>query len=249
VSSRWDPLHSYVLSKSYNMYKLNPLRKYHAFNEYNRDIWMQKQAENIKVGSTVLDVGAGSAPYRGLFAKCEYKTQDFIKLAGDQLRGKKGYNQIDYVSDIVNIPVVDESFDVILCTEVLEHIPYPILAIKEFSRILNKGGILLLSAPLGSGLHQEPYHFYGGYTPYWYEKFLIENGFAILELEPNMKANSFFSQEFIRFMLRSKPWGSISNLFFTPIWILLLPFLAPYLDRKSRLNDFTIGYHVKAVKI
>lgn len=232
----------------------NFLKKYYQFNLYNRDRWVQKQAISIKNGSKVLDVGAGSAPYRELFNHCDYKTQDFTQLKENQLRGLKGYYRIDFTSDIVNIPVESESFDVILCTEVLEHVPQPILAIKEMSRILKKGGFLLLSAPLGSGLHQEPYHFYGGFTPYWYEKFLVENGFNILEIKPNMNFYSYFSQEFIRFMRKTVPWNSILNFIFMPIWFSLLPFClllplcAPKFDKNDQRKDFTIGYHVVALK-
>ena len=47
---------------------------------------------------------------------------------------------IDFVSDLLNIPVPDKSYDVILCTEVIEHVPDPISAINEISRILKSGG-------------------------------------------------------------------------------------------------------------
>lgn len=76
----------------------------------------------------------------------------------------------------------DASFDVVLCTEVLEHEPEPIRAVHEFARIVRPGGKLLLTAPLGSGLHQDPFHFYGGYTPYWYRRFLTEAGFDNIEV-------------------------------------------------------------------
>ena len=33
-----------------------------------------------------------------------------------------------------------------------------------------------ITAPLGSGLHQLPFHFYGGYTPEWYRRFTKEAG-------------------------------------------------------------------------
>jgi len=109
----------------------------------------------------VLDVGAGSCPYRGLFAHCEYRAQDLAPLRGDQLR-HGAYGQLDYVSDLAAIPVPDGSFGAVLCTEVLEHHPEPITVVKELARILEPGGKLILTAPLGSGIHQEPYHYYGG---------------------------------------------------------------------------------------
>jgi ubiquinone/menaquinone biosynthesis C-methylase UbiE len=229
-------------------------RKYYGYNLYNRDKWVEKQANLIKNGSKILDVGAGSSPYRGLFSHCEYKTHDFIQLNDEQLRGRKGYGKIDYVSDIISIPVEDNSFDAVLCTEVFEHIPYPIQALEEISRLLKKGGVLILTAPLGSGLHQVPYHFYGGYTPYWYEKFLNDNKYKSILIEPNMGFYSLFAQEHLRFLRRNLPWKSLVSFLMLPLWLImlplgfLLPLLAPLLDKTSVEKDFTLGYHVSAIK-
>jgi Methylase involved in ubiquinone/menaquinone biosynthesis len=44
-------------------------------------------------------------------------------------------SKLDIVSDILSIPLPDHSVDAIMCTEVLEHIPDPLGAIKEFSRL------------------------------------------------------------------------------------------------------------------
>lgn len=43
-------------------------------------------------------------------------------------------------------------------------VPYPVAAIQEMARILKPGGRLLVTAPLASYLHQEPFHYYDGYT-------------------------------------------------------------------------------------
>lgn len=59
-----------------------------AFNLRNRDRWIAEQAAKISSGKIVLDVGAGSAPYRGLFSQGVYKTQDFAALRPEQLRGE-----------------------------------------------------------------------------------------------------------------------------------------------------------------
>ncbi len=117
-----------------------------AFNQLLRDRWMTEQANQVPEGSRVLDVGAGSSPYRRLFAHCDYHTQDFAQLNAEQLR-HGGYGPIDYVSDATAIPVPDAGFDLVLCTEMLEHVPEPIRVIRELARILKPGGRLLLSAP------------------------------------------------------------------------------------------------------
>lgn len=231
------------------------LHRVYAFNQYERDRWVAGQAVKIPTGSRVLDVGAGSAPYRSLFAHCNYKTHDFVRLQPDQLSDRKGYGPIDYVSDILAIPVPAASFDVILCTEVLEHVPLPIQVLEEFARILKPGGRLLLTAPLGSGLHQEPYHFYGGYTPYWYEKFLKEAGFESITIEPNGGFYKFYGQESQRFASLLAPWRGEGQWAWLPFWLLAIPwfaFICPLLgyalDRLDGDKAFTVGYHLTAIR-
>ncbi|MEK7436290.1 MAG: class I SAM-dependent methyltransferase [Pseudomonadota bacterium] len=238
-----------------NWLKTSPL---FAFNLANRDRWVGEQAARLPAGARVLDMGAGSCPYRPLFAHCRYQTQDFAGLDNEQLR-HGGYGLIDYRCDIAKVPVGDAAFDAILCTEVLEHVAEPIKAVQEMARILRPGGRLLLTAPLGSGIHQEPHHYYGGYTPYWYREFLGAAGFAEIEIEANAGSFKFFAQEAIRFVQTSRPfklgvpWPM--ELLWLPLWLMLAPVLAlaiplvcSYLDRFDRDQRFTVGYHVTAIK-
>lgn len=228
-----------------------------AFNLIYRDRWVAEQAARLAVGSRVLDLGAGSCPYRALFGHCEYRTQDFTGLQGDQLR-HGGYGQIDFVCDASAVPVADGSFDAILCTEMLEHVPDPLAVIRECARLLRPGGRLLLTAPLGSGIHQAPHHYYGGFTPYWHQRFLAQVGFTDIMVEPNACSRKFFSQEALRFLSTTRPFARLPfliSLLWLPFWLLLLPILAGliplashFLDRYDRDCHFTVGYHVSAVR-
>jgi len=230
------------------------LRKCLAFNEAERDAWVAEQASYCKGGARVLDVGAGSCPYRPLFSHCEYHSHDFGKLEAGQLRGRGQYAEVDYVSDICELPLGDAAFDVAICTEVLEHVPEPIRAVREIGRVLRPGGKLILTAPLGSGLHQEPYHFYGGYTPHWYQKFLGEAGFIDIRIQPNRGFFSHYGQECVRFITTLAPWRGWSRVPWIPLWLfglpwcLLIPLLAQALDRIDTSKGFTVGYHVTATK-
>src|SRR5674476_1266665 len=69
--------------------------------------------------------------------------------APDEGLQTKGWDttRIDLVSDITAIPAPDASFDAILCSEVLEHVPEPTHALDEFTRLLKPGGVLILTAP------------------------------------------------------------------------------------------------------
>ena len=52
-----------------------------SFNQVRRDAWVAEQARAIPPGASVLDVGAGSCPYRNLFERCVYRSQDAAELA------------------------------------------------------------------------------------------------------------------------------------------------------------------------
>ena len=229
-----------------------------AFNQVNRDRWVVEQAFKLPAGTRILDMGAGSCPYRTLFAHCRYETQDFAGLSPDQLL-HGSYGRIDYRCDIISVPVSDAEFDAILCTEVLEHVPEPIKAVREMARILKPGGRLILTAPLGSGIHQEPFHYYGGYTPYWYQNFLGAAGFSQIKVEANAGFFKFFGQESIRFVRTALPFKLgmplLLELLWLPFWLLcapllalVIPLLCHFLDRFDREQRFSVGFHVTAIR-
>lgn len=227
------------------------------FNQRQRDGWVAKIAKQLPRGTHVLDVGAGEARYRTLFAHCEYKTQDFGEYTGTttgNMREEWSYTKLDYISDASAIPVEDSSFDVILCTEVLEHVPEPILVVKEISRILRPGGHAYISAPLGSGLHQQPYHFYGGFTPYFYERFFTQFGCRIIAIEANGNFFRLLLQEIDR--ATSYVWARQAFPRWHPArWlfrILASHLVAKWLvqlDERFPISEFTVGYHVEVEKL
>lgn len=238
-----------------------PLPSIFNFGDHERDLWVASQARALAPGSRVLDVGAGPCKYRPLFAHCVYKSQDFgahqASNHGPMPEREWIYGRIDYVSDAASIPVPDASFDAVLCTEVLEHVPEPIRVVGELARVLRPGGKLILTAPLGSGVHQEPDHYYGGYTPFWYQRFLGAAGFREVQVTPNGGFFKHYGQESRRFSALIDPRrvpGAVAPVL-APLWALSLPWfrvIVPLachaLDRIDRHRAFTVGYHVTAIR-
>ncbi len=106
--------------------------------------------------------------------------------------------RIDLVGDITGIPAPDASFDAILCSEVLGHVPNSTHALDEFTRLLKPGGVVILTAPFGSNVHMAPYHFCSGFSKYWYEHHLAQPGFRIQTLVANGDYYSLLRQEITR---------------------------------------------------
>ncbi len=53
---------------------------------------------------------------------------------------------VDQVAAAADLPFSDNAFDLVLSTEMLEHDPRPWLSIPEMTRVLRKGGHMLLTA-------------------------------------------------------------------------------------------------------
>ena len=233
--------------------KIKKAEFYVNFNQRNRDEWVKKIAAQIPENSKVLDVGAGKCRYKELFQHCKYLTQDFCQAEGCT-DGNYKYGNINFISDITQIPVPKGSFDVVLCTEVLEHVPDPITAIKEFSRILKKGGRLYLTAPLGSGLHMMPHHYYGGFTPSFYKKYLEEFGLELISIEPNGGLLKHFLQEAKRVgkhVLGYKKYSrfSIKRMIVSFIFLIFIPVYLYDLEDELFIDNFTVGYHIIGKKL
>jgi ubiquinone/menaquinone biosynthesis C-methylase UbiE len=174
-------------------------------NERNRQSWLKKALATLPPGSRMLDAGAGELQNKKFCLHLDYVSQDFCEYkgsAGSENLGMHSENwntdKIDIVSDILSIPEPNASFDAILCSEVLEHVPEPTRALDEFGRLLKPGGTLIITAPFASMVHMAPYHFSTGFSRFWYEYHLKRLGFALVELSPNGDWFSYLEQELRR---------------------------------------------------
>jgi len=102
--------------------------------------WLSSQQV---AGLEVLDVGCGDRPYERLLRGAE-------RVVGFDMPGNA---HADLHGSIDALPVEDASFDVVLCLQVLEHVPDPAAAVRELRRVVRPGGRVLAST---HGIY--PYH-------------------------------------------------------------------------------------------
>jgi SAM-dependent methyltransferase len=101
-------------------------------------------------GEHVLDVGCGSGWFLRELASSGFDTLYGVDISRRQyLKGKKkGKAQGTFVEgDAYDLPFGSESMNLVLMTEILEHLEEPRRAVNEAARVLKKGGRLLVTVP------------------------------------------------------------------------------------------------------
>lgn len=176
--------------------------------------FLKELSEKLPDDIHLLDAGAGKCEYKKFFNHVKYESADFCQVS------EKKYGEIDYICDLSSIPVENERFNVVICTQVLEHIPEPVNVLKEFNRILKTDGKLYLSAPLFYEEHEVPYDFYR-YTQYGLKYLLEKTGFEIEKIEHLEGYFGVMSYQFNK-IFQNMPVFIKSNIF---LGVVLFPFL------------------------
>jgi len=130
------------------------------------DAFLRTYATEVKT----LDIGCGNDRYGKLFPN--RTTLDIEARPGVK---------VDIIADAHDLSQIeDNAFEVVLCTEVLEHLHTPSQAIAEFHRVLKPGGMLLLSTRFIFPIHDAPGDYYR-FTKYGLQHLLKD--FDIEELQ------------------------------------------------------------------
>jgi SAM-dependent methyltransferase len=107
--------------------------------------WLRAEAEAAD-GKRVLDVGCGDKPYYPFFAG---RASEYVGVDSN-------HPDADLHAPVESLPVEDESFDVVLCTQVLEHADDPAKVVRELRRVVKPGGRVLASTHGVQVYHPDP---------------------------------------------------------------------------------------------
>jgi SAM-dependent methyltransferase len=150
----------------------------------------------------LLDLGCGKVPFYALYRECASET-----VCVDWSNSLHGNDHLDAQCDLTKeLPFADASFDSILLSDVLEHIPTPERLWCEMARLLKPGGTLLLNVPFFYWLHEEPYDYYR-YTKYALRRFAEVSGFGIILIKELGGAPEILVDILSKSVLRLGPIG------------------------------------------
>lgn len=158
---------------------MNFLRFKDVSHDAFRSHWIRTkiiERANSCTAPTAIDMGAGMSPYKKLLCDngFSYFSQDFNQYIPTDRKSMGLQNESweypihDFICDLLDTPI-NVKYDLVLCTEVLEHVPDPVAALKLLSELVKPGGHLLVTVPFNSIMHQAPHWYSAGLSPFWFQ--------------------------------------------------------------------------------
>jgi len=107
--------------------------------------------------SRVLDVGCAMGGFMKYLE--ERGALDVCGIEPIESYVKKANNSDINLGNVYSIPFPDNSFDIVILDQVLEHLANPRLAMKEIKRVLDKGGLCCISVPDANRYYNDYFYF------------------------------------------------------------------------------------------
>lgn len=174
----------------------------------------------------LLDVGCGNRPYeRTYFSRAD------SYLGADYLADR---SKPDVVCSALDLTFEDGSFDTVVSTEVLEHVPDPHRAVKEMRRVVKDDGHVILTTPFYWPRHEVPYDYFR--YPYDGLLHIVQSaGLEVVRMFNRGRSYAFLGQVFQH--VHPVPWAWFN-------WMVNQFFLR--CDRHLRHDTLTLGWTVVA---
>ena len=206
-------------------------------------------AKGLAAGSRVLDAGAGPATVRDAFAHGVYEACDVGGYGAVEGMYNSDPASAFFACDLTAIPRGDGTYDGVICSSVLEHVPDPRAVLAELARVLAPTGVLCLSTSGLYGLHMEPWHFYNT-TPYSLLHLSAAAGLGVQWLAPrggffNMVGGTLPKVVDANLRAAKKKW---LRPLLAPLTHVLIPAACAAVDRFDRLKQFAVGWDLIATR-
>lgn len=211
-----------------------------AWSQWRKEnfIFFKDQLGKGDASLVLADIGAGQSDFRKLVSNFDLVSVDFYPYSG-----------INVVCDFLSgLPFKDGSVDIVLLSNVLEHIPEPEKFLNECLRVLKSGGVLLGSVPFIIGVHQRPYDFYR-YTDIALHRILGARGFGDIIIKPVL------GSQVIVFAILARIFNDLAKtkfaIFTRVLWKLIRTgfwAMDPLFKKVRQDADWPLGYLFKALK-
>jgi SAM-dependent methyltransferase len=143
------------------------------------------------VHGRLLDAGCGNKPYEPWYSPL---VSSSIALDAAPLEG------VDVVGFADRLPFAAETFDTVLCTEVLEHVQDAERAAAELFRVTRPGGTVLVTVPYLYPTHEAPYDM-RRFTHFGLADLMARHGFEVLDVEAKGGAGRLLAHYVVLFLV------------------------------------------------
>lgn len=176
---------------------------------------------------SLLDAGCGKMPYRDYILS----NSKITKYVGLDIESAINYSDLvkpDVTWDGKKMPFGDNSFECAFATEVLEHVPEPMVFLNEIFRVLKQDGLFFFTVPFLWPLHEPPHDEFR-YTPFAMERLLSAAGFSNISISALGGWNASLGQ-MIGLWLKRSPLSSRKKKIFQSIALPILKYLFKHDD-------------------
>lgn len=125
------------------------LRQLYLGEGLGRALMNWQVQQTVKLGKVVLDIGSKGSPSYHQFL--DQVNIDLLVSADIETD-----STTDLGGSIVQLPFAEDSFDTVICLNVLEHVFDYSSALSELRRVLKPSGVLYGRVPFLIGVHQDP---------------------------------------------------------------------------------------------
>lgn len=190
-----------------------------------------------KKNLNIIDIGCGDKPFESYFSSHKYIGLDFSPSDSSVVK-----------HDLSNkFPFDDNFFDIVILSEVLEHVPSPYFVLDEINRITKSNSLIFISTPFALQIHGSPFDFFR-YTKYFYIRLT-----KLYKWEMNnfVTSNSIFTS-FLLLLNQFSLFLKLPYFLICPVWFIInlialsidgiLSFLLPVKLKKKLFESFPLGY-------